>query len=82
MRTPAEKPRGGGAWMGNALVFERQRRLVADEALSAEERGNENLAAELRTYEDGWRRDRDRAQRLENSATMNRALCAHKRWTL
>lgn len=72
MRSPEEKPRGGGPWLGNALTYERQRRLVLDEALGAEERGNQNLADELRTYAAGWRRDRDRAQRQEENAAMNR----------
>lgn len=72
MRTPEEKPRGGGPWLGNALAYERQRRLVLDEALGAQERGNQNLAAELRSYAEGWRRDRDRAQRQEENAVMNR----------
>lgn len=72
MRTPEERPRGDGPWLGNARTYERQRRLVLDEALGEEERGNQNLADELRSYAEGWRRDRDRVQRQEENAVMNR----------
>lgn len=80
MRTPEEKPRGGGPWLGNALTYERQRRRVLDEALGAEERGNQNLADEMRTYADGWRRDRDRAQRAEESRTTNPSPAPRRRY--
>lgn len=80
MRTPEEKPRGSGEWLGNARTYEYQRRLTLDEALGAEELGNENLAAELRSYAEGWRRDRDRAQRQEEQAATNRSSASRRRY--
>lgn len=72
MRTPEEKPRGGGDWLGNARTYERQRRLTLDEALGEEERGCQNLADELHSYAEDWRRDRDRVQLQEENAAMSR----------
>lgn len=80
MRTPEEKPPGGGDWLGNARTYERQRRLTLDEALGEEERGNQNLADELRSYADGWRRDRDRVQRQEENAAMNHSSAPRRRY--
>jgi hypothetical protein len=80
MRTPEERPRGGGDWLGHARVYERQRRETLDEAQKAEERGDAKSADELRTYAEGWRRDRDRAQREEERAAMNRSLASRRHY--
>lgn len=72
MRTPEEKPRGGGPWLGNAITYERHRISALEAARLAEDRGDSKAAAEMRNYAEGWRRDRDRVQRREENAVMNR----------
>ena len=73
----AERPSSGGDWLGNARTFERHRRSALEAVLGAEKRGDEKAAAEMRTYAEGWRRERDRVQRQEENRVMNRR--AHSR---
>jgi hypothetical protein len=67
-----EKPRSGGDWLGGALMHERARVRLLQEANMAEEHGDPQLAQQFRKFAEGHRQERDRAQRDEERRNVNR----------
>jgi hypothetical protein len=75
-----ERPRAGGAWLGNAAVSERNRVGCLEQADAAEARGDAGAAERLRALAASHRADRDRIQRLELRRALNRSLALRRRY--
>jgi len=67
-----ESPLHGTEWLGNARTFEETRIDRLKQAERLEARGDHIGAAAMRTYAAQARRDRDRVQREETDALLNR----------
>lgn len=75
-----ERPKAGGAWLGNAAVSERNRVSCLEHADEAASRGDEAAAERFRAFAASHRADRDRIQRLELRRSLNRSMALRRRY--
>jgi len=80
MNVPHEYPHGqvGAVWLGNAGVYERNRRMCLEQAERDRKAGNESGARDFESHAENWKRRRDDEQRREEMKQLNRR--AHRRY--
>ena len=80
MKAEPQAPAPGGQWLGNAAVYEQNRRRAVDDMHRADEAGETERVAELRERVEFYRRLRDDDQHRMQERAFFRAYNSRRRY--